>query len=393
MVLAAVAAGIATTAPAGVATAQPADAGGGHLTRVDTDAAGNPESEGGEINSVALSGNGRYALLYVRTNSNMVPEPYRTPTWTGGYLVRKDLQTGSTLLVSLKEDGTPQRADWRYGAIGWDGTTFAYSSGDSEEPSLFYRDLSSGVRRVVTEPWRWFIESITLSRDNRSLTWTSLGERSGNRITRHDLVSGETKVLLECGDFFTGCYRPSGLFVSDDATKLVFKYRATSKEPTLVTLLDTTTGALRTLPEATPDSSYRLSGDGKWVFFTLVNGEQIEIRKVSTTPGATPVPLRSWRVDETWSMRLHSVSPDGNLIGYTLMSGNRADKYFASARAHVFDQATGRTTLFADPRPGKTYSTSPVISGNSRVVVVQEWCLGGISCGVRTGWYSSHLGG
>ncbi|MEU4807224.1 hypothetical protein [Actinosynnema sp. NPDC023587] len=251
VVVVAAIAGIAPTAQPGIASAQEADA-SSRFTRLDTDAAGNPESAG-EPRFVELSGNGRYALFAVHSTSNMVPPPHRTDRLLGHYPVRKDLRTGQIILVSRKENGSPLRADWRYSAIGWDGTTFAYSTGE---------------------------------------TGSDPAERGA--LFHHDLVTGRTTTLIQCADPFGTCRRAGRPLVSDDGTRLAFDYRARSGDPVRLTLLDTTTGELRTWEE-----------NSKTLFAGVVSADRT-----------------------------------GSLIGHYWLSGDSGR--FGESRALVHDQSTGK---------------------------------------------------
>ncbi|MEV0675168.1 hypothetical protein AB0I60_01460 [Actinosynnema sp. NPDC050436] len=387
--LVAATAGIATTAQAAAETRP-------RFTRIDTDAGGAPESAG-ERTFVELSGNGRYALFSVRSDSNMVPEPHRTDRPLGTFLVRKDLRTGGTLLVSVKEDGSPLRAEWRYSAIGWDGTTFAYATGISGldpgyEGGVFHRDLDTGVHRVATMEGRWYFDAIDLSADGRWLTWSGLEEEGrDNRIYRHDLTSGETTVPVRCDAAvpFGGCWRSDGPLVSDDGTKLLFRYRAKPGDPLVLTVLDAVTGTLHSLPES---GSYTLSGDGAWIFSVVRTGEyHFELKKVSTAPGATPVVLRTWAEDTaTWAAGVTSADRTGDLVGHYWLS--RAQDTFADSRALVHDRRTGREITLPEPRPGTAFIISPTISGDARVAVVEERCPWVTECG-PLGIYAIQLRG
>ncbi|MBW4721887.1 hypothetical protein [Saccharothrix obliqua] len=371
--------------------APPADT---RFTRLDTDAAGNPESAR-ERMFIDLSGNGRYALFAVRTNSNMVPEQYRTNRELGYFLVRKDVRASGTTLVSRKEDGSPLRADWRHSAIGWDGTTFAYSTGESgldpaERGALFHHDLRSGVRRIATMPDRWFYETVDLSADGRWLTWAGLGERGhDNLIHRHDLVGNRTTTLLACDIDPASCRRTGGAVVSDDGGKLVFHYQADDSEASRPTLLDATTGELRTLPAG---GSYRISGDGAWLFYvTRADNYRFQLHRVSTAPGSTPVTLRTWAEDsQTWTARVVSANRSGSVIGHDRLG--RAQDAFADSHAFVLDQSTGAEITLPEPRPGTAFVTSPTVSGDSRLVVVEERCPWQTHCG-PTGVYAISLDG
>ncbi|MBM7814981.1 hypothetical protein [Saccharothrix algeriensis] len=391
-VLAVATAGIPTAASVGVAAAQQAAgtaaAAAPRFTRVDTDAEGEPESVGGqETGFLASSGNGRYALFAARTDSNMIPEAHRTSRGLGHYLVRKDLWSGAITLVSVDENGAPLVADWRTGAMSPDGTAFAYGTGDKEEPSLFHRDLASGARRVTTLPWRWYIEHIRLSADGRWLTWAGLGEEGHNVISRHDVTSGETTELLKCNDPFDGCTRTSGMGVSDDATKFLIKYQPQRGEALRSTILDTTTGELRALPE---DVGHTLSGDGRWIFYAVRSGEyRFELKKLSTAPGATPVVLRTWEEDSlTWSVGVRSTNPTGTLVGYYWLS--RDPNNFAASRTYLYDLRTGRETTLPEPRRGVADVIGPHLSRDSRIAVVKERCPWTTDCG-PIGWYAIRL--
>ncbi|WP_147455281.1 hypothetical protein [Saccharothrix australiensis] len=326
----------------------------------------------------------------MRTHSNMVPERYRTPYNLGMYLVRKDLRSGETFLVSVKEDGSPQVADWRYAAIGADGTTFAYSSGDTETPSLFYRDLASGVRRVTTLPWRWFIESIALSADGRRLTWADLGEYGETRLNRHDIHAGTTELLEECTDWARGCWRYPGSVRSDDSgTRFLSYYRASHDQPFRTTLFDTATGERRALAEG---SGYRISGDGQWLFYVVRPVEhRFQLKKVSTRPGAAPVVLRTWEEDSrTLDVGVDSVDRAGSLVGYYWLS--RDQRNFAASKAHVQDQSTGVEVQLPEPRKGTAFVIHPTVSDDARFAVVKERCPWVTDCG-PIGWYTISLDG
>ncbi|MBW4715562.1 TolB family protein [Saccharothrix obliqua] len=366
------------------------------FTRLDTDATGNPESAGGE-KFIELSGNSRYALFAVHSNSNMVPEQYRTDRELGYLLVRKDVRTGEIILVSRKEDGSPLRADWRYSAIGWDGTAFAYSTGDSgldpaDRGALFHHDLESGVRRIATMPERWVYEVVDLSADGRWLTWAGLDDvGSDNQIKRHDLVTGETSTLIACDyNWVDTCWRSHGPAVSDDGNTMLFRYREKRGAPTSLTVLDATTGTLTALPEN--GSTFTLSPDGAWVFYVVQSGQyRFELKKVSTTPGAVPAVLRTWEEDSTtWYVGVSSANPTGRLVGHTW--SDRNPDTFAQTRALIHDRETGEQITLPAPRPGVAFALSPNISHDSKLAVVDERCPWVTDCG-PLGTYAVSLRG
>ncbi|WP_158841483.1 hypothetical protein [Saccharothrix deserti] len=390
VVLVAITAGIVPTAQAGAAPGAP------RLTRVDTDAAGQPDPEG-TAQMVGLSGDGRYALLSVRSNSTLVPQPHRTPTDEWTYMVRKDVRSGEIILASVQENGSPLGVSWSAGALGRDGTTFAYAGRYGEGPIvLYHRDLTSGVRPIVTMPEGWTPTNVALSTEGRWLSWVTANTQvAGDILIRHDLHTGQTTTLLDCGDPRNGCYIYTGPYVSDDGNTIALQYRQTPADPIRLSVLDAASGELRTLPEGEQGEGFMISGNGEWIFYgrgfgcPSCGGGRFELKRIATKPGASPELLRAWEDSVTWGVYPTSTNYTGNLVGYFRQTGV-SGKYFAAARGYVHDLVTGIETLIPEPRTDVAYARSPSISSNSRVAVFGESCLWATSC-TPTGLYAVAL--
>jgi fibronectin type III domain protein len=355
------------------------------MTRVDTDASGTPDQVG-DNQYQALSGDGRYSLLWVHSNSNLMPAAYRTPTDQGMYLVRKDLQSGELIVASVAPNGSPLRSNWP-SAISQDGSTFTYSSWVHDGPSVLYvRDVAKHtVRAVFTDRPESFPARLTLSTDGQLLTWSSsVNDQGGYRIYQYRLHTGQTAMVLGCENPTSGCTIYTGPVVSNDGRKLLLLYRPTPADPIRLALLDTDTGTVRTLPEGEPGDGYTLSGDGNWVFYSRgqgcpsCGGGSFDLKKISTVPDATPVVLRSWQDSVTWVVYPDSSNEDGTLVGYFRQTGE-GGKYFAAAPGYVLDLDTQREIRMPEVRD-TAYVSSPIMSTDGRMAILQERCLWATDC-------------
>ncbi|MBB5802573.1 hypothetical protein F4560_002341 [Saccharothrix ecbatanensis] len=386
--LVAITAVVVPSAPAGAAAATP------RLTRVDTDTAGQPDPKGGVV-FTGLSGDGRHALLAAYSHSTLVPAPHRTPADQGVYLVRKDLQSGALVLVSVRENGSPLAVSWEAG-MGHTGTTFAYAGRVNAGPMvLYYRDLTSGVRPIYTMSGDWSPNKITLSSDGRWLSWLARNNAAGGVIIRHDLHTGQTTRLLECADPLTGCYIYTGPLFSDDGTTIALQYRKTPADPIRLAVLDPGAVEPRILPEGVQGEGFVISGNGKWIFYGRgsgcpgCGGGRFELKRIATTPGASPQLLRAWEDGVTWGLYPTSSDRTGTLVGYFRQTGD-SGKYYAAARGYLHDMLTGIETRLPEPRTELAYAAQPKISSNSRVAVFVESCLSATSC-YPTGTYAVAL--
>lgn len=387
--LVAITAVVVPPAQAGAAPAAPL------VTRIDTDTAGQPDPAGG-VGVDGLSADGRYALLWAPSNSTVVPEAHRTPTNERTYFVRKDLRSGELILASVREDGGPLGTGWSIGAMGHNGTTFAYANWPDSGPIvLYYRDLASGVRPILTMPDGWSPSHIALSSDGRWLSWLIRNSTAGGVIVRHDLRTGQTTKLLDCADPSTGCYIYTGPVFSDDGATVALQYRQTPADPIRLAVLDPGAVEPRILPEGEQGEGFVISGNGKWILYghgfgcPSCGGGRFELKRIATTPGASPQVLRAWEDSVTWGVYPTSSNFAGNMVGYFRQTGENG-KYFAAARGYVHDVLTGIETLIPEPRTDLAYAQSPTISSNSRVAVFGETCLWATAC-YPTGTYAVAL--
>ncbi len=390
--LAVIAAVISPVAQAGATPTDPAPTGSAP-TRIDTDATGNPDPAGGAYFQ-GISGNGRYAMILARSNSTLVPKPHRTTGYVGSYLLRKDLVSGAVILAGVWFDGTPVRVSWSASAINHDGTRFAYVGIAADGfAALYYRNLSatSAVRKFPFTPDSWSAWNLALSSDDRWLSWMSSDNLGRTHLNRTEVDNGQTTELPICKDRTNGCDLTGGPSVSADGTKFVFRHRPDYSTPDVATFFDTASGQLRVLPEGTQLGGHTISGDGSWILYSTRTDCCAQLKKIATTPGSTPIPLRAWDHDGTTSLYPTSTDRTGNVVGYVRETADPG-KYVGARRAYVHDQSTGTDTALPEPRPDLAYVAWPTITSDARVAVVREECLRGVSC-EPTGTYTVRLSG
>jgi hypothetical protein len=354
------------------------------MTRVDVGPTGTPDP-GDRTDFLSVSGNGRYALLWVATDSPLTPAAYRTATDQGRYVVRKDLQTGEIVLVGMTEEHTPLRASWYSTAISWDGGTVVYGNADGPTVLHVHDLVAQVVRTVPAAPHEPQASFPALSRDGRWLTWATVDGQAGQSYHRQDLTTGDANVVLSCPDPGLGCYLPTAPAVADDGRTFLFTYRPSPGAPTRPTLLDADTGELRSVPEGDLAEGTVLSADGRWVYYGVgdgcptCGGGTFSLRKVSTDPGATPVTVASWQDTVTWGVHPTSVSADGTLVAYFRQTGE-AGQWYGTAPAQLYDDTTRRSVRLPAPR-GDAYLGSATLSRDGSMAIADERCMSGASCG------------
>lgn len=354
------------------------------MTRVDVDPAGVADTAS-DSSAGKLSGDGHYLLIYARTNSNLVPEPYRTPDARGYFLLRKDLWSGEIIVAGLDESGNPIQTGWYSDTIDWDGQVFAYARFTAPH-TVFVRDLVAGT--VTPIPWssQFDWNRPILSGDGRWLAWYAGGPAQASRtLLRSDWRTGtEPTKLLDCPDGTTGCYIASDPVASEDLTTYVFEYRRTSSDPILLVMLNADTGNMTTLPESSQGNGYAISRDGQWIFYVLgtscpsCGGSTLHLKKIATTPNAVPVEIRSWDSSGTWAVAPRSADNGGRLISYLWQMGG-GGPWRGATPAMVYDQASNRELQIPQARP-KAFLTEPLLSGDGATAIVGERCLWGENC-------------
>ncbi|TCO62276.1 fibronectin type III domain protein [Actinocrispum wychmicini] len=331
------------------------------VTRVDVDAHGVPGSARSLL--VAISGDGRYALITTASNNTLVPEPSRTSEPAGSRLLRKDLTTGEVIVVDGMDSGTAFRR-WP-AAISQDGSVVAYAHRDPSGPqTLSVRDLTSGTSQVVATTG---VNRVQLSPDGRWTSWGSTDSNARGTIYRADWRAGQVTQVAGCD---SSCDIRPGFAVSDDATKYVFEYPYTVARRSQLNLLDTVSGQIRSVAASLGHFGFAISGDGQSIVYSPdgdVNPSPAPLTRIATTPGANPVPVRPTKDDYVHIQDL-SVSRDGNTsagcyVGLEDYSHNVPDL------TEVYDQQSQRELVL--PVPVCSYGspdTKPALSEDGSTV-------------------------
>jgi fibronectin type III domain protein len=334
------------------------------VSRVDTATSGAVDPDR-RTWPVAVSDDGRHVLLTARSNSVLVPAPYRTTDDRHPYLLRKDRQTGVVVLVSL----VPSRV----AVFGADADTVAFTGQDDH--AVHVRDLATGVDRVVwTAPDAVEPTGVALSRDGHWVTW-----RHGD-LYRHDLGTHRTEAIALCPALFADCrlvdHAPAG-----DGTTFAITYRS---QPARVTLLNADTGATRALVITDDADTFVLSADGSRLYYRCERTCPAHtIRSIATTSGATAT-TRHWPAATTMTLSPHTTTADGATLGYQRQRGDGA--WRQATTGWVLDTTTGREAQLPPVRDN-SYLSTPFLSANGATAIAEENCLLGEPC-TPTGIYA-----
>jgi hypothetical protein len=348
-------------------------------SRVDVNAAGAGEDAYKFL--AGTSEDGRYAAMSVKTNSALVPAPYRTATDEGYFLVRKDRVTGETVLaIPAGSTGYVPRLHSPYEvAMSDSGTVVAYGVGTYS--SGYVMDLATGTQHFVKDwPGGGAYGEMELSADGQVLVFSDPDQR---RFAKYDVRTDTTTTLLQC-PYSGGCRVQGVPDLSDDGSTLLLEYAPAPASPLVPTLMDTATGELRALTSATtPDQyapSYSLSGDGTWVFYVCnACADGRALMRIATTPGATPQRLRATFAESSATAYVGSVSDDGTMVG--MMAG--ADDGWTGAQASlgvVYDDVTGETVPLPYVAEERGLSW-PKLSGDGLVATTWQLCQSVDLCG------------
>lgn len=213
------------------------------LVSVNSAGTGSGNRLSGDFDKYRISADGRYVVFYSEASNLALPD-----TSAGGDIFVRDLQTGTTKLVSINAGGTDSgNGISSFGLISADGRYVAFTSRASNivnrdtntSTDVFLRDLQTSTTRLVsinaagTDSGRnGGSELLDISPDGRFITFTShasdltphaVGNVAANNIYVRDAVNNTTAlVTVNAAGTASGNGTSFGGSVSSDGRYVVF---------------------------------------------------------------------------------------------------------------------------------------------------------------------------
>jgi Tol biopolymer transport system component len=285
----------------------------------------------------------------------------------------RDLQAGTTLLVSLNSSGTgPGNKDSYAPIVGTGGRFVVFRSiagnlaaGTFSGENLFVRDLQAGKTYALTTVG---VSSPSTSPDARFVAYLD-NSTSPARLYLWDSTLAKTVYT----NFISGIQTTA---ISPDGQRLVF---STTTQLYNADRTAHTNGSFLAY-QPPPSPSLRLSGDGHLLTYNMLASGVSQVYCYDFSAGTNLLVSRS--ITNSGGGNANSDSPvissNGRFVAYRslatdLTPGNGG----GIANVFLFDRQNGATTLLSASRfgtsPANGWSSGPVFSGDSQTLVFQSW--------------------
>jgi len=344
----------------------------GSPTNIAVDELGNPDNTGeaGTLGAT-ISGNGRYAFFMTLGMSNLAPAEIYSPYDNRRYLLRKDLATGETTLVSRQLDGrTPQSVSFSiYGGQNFtssaDGDTVAFIAATPTGDRVYVHNVSAATTWDATAGVAVIeLESPVLSADGDTVAFGTLNHTLGdqtNHVWRR--VRGQAAQMIDVCHYPGGCAGlPRGTpDISDDGNRIIYTDEVGYIDER-VFLYDAVTGATSDLVGAPPAATNqysgfpRISGDGavvtysrhvvSWVFDPAVSYDAVVARTAGS--GSDEIIMTGSDTGSDWEYKTFGLRRDGQILSFartTLDPGGQ----LTHAPGFLYDRRAAIATPLAGP--------------------------------------------
>jgi len=391
-------------------SSEDAAAQGGTTVRASVDSNGAQGSGG--VGQIDLSADGRY-VVFTTGAPNLVP------AGSLGQVLRHDLQTGETILVSAGPGGVPASTGCELPCVSADGRWVAFTTGaanlgpvdTNNLRDVYLHDCETGANWIASgNPGLGPINSLStnasISADGRFVAFqsplTNLDPLDTNGMTDvfvYDRVAGTTQLVSIAPDGTLGDFSAVQPSISADGRYVAFVTSSTTFHPADVNGLpdvfvkDRLTGALTLVsarPEGIPGNGYSswpsISGDGRFVAFEsnstdlgppdmyisidvfvrdLINGTTTTA--VRTVSGAPPI---------NDSLRPR-ISADGRFVAFESFNQDLVIADTNAARdVFLFDRSRETTVRVsvssADQQVAGPFSGGPAVSADGTRVAFQS---------------------
>jgi Tol biopolymer transport system component len=313
----------------------------------------------------AISADGRY-VAFTSSADNLVPGD----TNKAADVFVRDLQAGTTVLVSLNTAGTGPGNKHSYSPVISGGGRYVLflskasnlaSGSFSGTENLFVRDLQVGTNYALTTAG---VVSPSMTPDGRCVSYID-----GTALYVWDSPTRTKTFIISAAGLSVAAISPDGNRIVYSATAgLYLRDRAAS----------TTTSIGPALSGSHP--GLRFSGDSRLLVCTrLVNSmNQVYLYDCQTGTNLLVSHRYDSSVEATGVSDWPDISPDGRFVAYRSAATNLvAGATNGVPTIFLYDRLSGATTLFGVSRfgnyPAGNRSLSPVFSGDGQTLLFGSW--------------------
>jgi Tol biopolymer transport system component len=339
-------------------------------------------AQGGDSGGPVISANGRFAA-FVSTATNLVASPITTATFHFNNIYRRDLQTGTNVLVTANPSNTSLgQNDSIAPLISQAGRYVAFLSKAanlvtnslSAGLNVFWRDVDGGATVALTTNGL-ATNSISMSADGRFVAWFS----GPTTVTVRDMQAA-TNIYTTPGGAGSAALSPAGDLLAWQGAGALH--------------IDDVVGKSNRFSFGSGTrirSGAQWSGDGR--FFAFVTATNLlpadtngtnDVYLCDTRTGA--ISLLSLNFSGTASATGPSdwpvVNGDGSFVAFRSFASNVVPAATSAPSLYVFSRYTGTNLLLgaAQAAPGSiSWLAWPSISANGGVVSFKSWAAGLVS--------------
>jgi hypothetical protein len=314
----------------------------------------------------AISGDGRY-VTFTSGSSDLVVNDTNNVT----DIFLRDLQTGTTSLVSVNTNGGPGNGDSYSPTISMDGRyVLFFSTASNLVPgsvgnsagNLFWRDMQSQTNRAITSntgSTTVYAINAAMTPDGQRVAFSLETDFPNTTFCVWDASSNEN---IYSNTVSTSVYKTA---ISPDGNQTVFY---TSNQVVLVNL---TNNAQVTFSNNMSRAGCQFSADSQLVAF-VAGMNQIYLYNIPTASNLLVTAGANENCDSP------SISADGRFVAYRSYASNlTTNGTNGLPNIFLYDSLSGTTTLVtASPigdAPANGRSLNPVFSGDGQTLVWQSW--------------------
>jgi Tol biopolymer transport system component len=321
----------------------------------------------------AISGDGRYVAFTSSANDLVAGD-----TNNAQDVFVRDLQTGTTILVSVSTDGIPPgKADFYSPIISMDGRYVLFHSKASNlEQNLFLRDLQAGTTYALTSGTSAQVVAASMTPDGQTIAFIGVIGASTPELYVWNSQAGAL-VYTNINSFYQNA---SMVSISANGQKIA---AASSSQLYVVDTVSNTTTVIQSSGVFLPSSlGLQFSGDGRFLAYAMSSNvftnKNVYLYDFQTQSNQLISQNPNTLQPANGASDSPAISADGRFIAYRSAATDLvAGSSNGIPELIVYDRLANSNTLLSTAATGTASgdnrSLTPVFSGDGRTLVFASW--------------------